>query len=98
MTEADHKIQTKESPATLLRKKTKIHNPTLLNATRVEAWGEVVVKAAGMALEEVKDEVAVDLVAAGNNPAKLPGTMEKQFFTMKMTGARPRFNVDHHAG
>jgi hypothetical protein len=79
MTEADHKIQTRESPETLPGKKTKIHNPTLLNVIRAEAWVEVVVKAAEMALEGGKDEVAVDLVEVENNPAKLSGHGKTNF-------------------
>jgi len=73
ITETDCKIQTKEIPETLFKKKTKTHNPTLLNAIRVEAWAEVAAKVAGMVLEGGKAGVEADSVEAENNPPKIPG-------------------------
>ncbi|MBM9520342.1 hypothetical protein JWG39_11020 [Desulforhopalus vacuolatus] len=78
----DLKIQTKESPKTLFRKKTKIHNPVLLSA-RAEAWAEVAVKDVGMVLAGAKAEVAEDLVEARDSPNTLLNTVKEQFFTVK---------------
>ncbi len=42
----------------------------------------MVVKVGGMVLEVAKAEVEADSVEAKNSPAKLLGTMERQFFTV----------------
>lgn len=43
-----------------------------------------------MVLEVAKAEVEADSVEAENSPAKLPGTMERQFFTV------PSGRQDYH--